>query len=163
MKWVPNHWTTVSTDFFFFKKRDCMISSLFIIMLLPSTDEMQLALLWRRLAHRLSLSTSLLNSGLQSPGRSNSTYLWNVILASSSVTNSTFEPPLTATSLRRPLCFVPADKKIIHWLFFKTSLQRPPLYKGHCFSARRAKNPYFDSCLKPLYNGHFLLSPRWPL
>ena len=25
------------------------------------------------------------------------------------------------------------------------------------------KNPYIDSSLKPLYNGHFLLSPRWPL
>ena len=25
------------------------------------------------------------------------------------------------------------------------------------------KNPYIDSCLKPLYNGHFLLSPKWPL
>ena len=25
------------------------------------------------------------------------------------------------------------------------------------------KNPYIDSCLKPLYNGHFLLSPKWQL
>ena len=25
------------------------------------------------------------------------------------------------------------------------------------------KDPYIDSCLKPLYNGHFLLSPKWPL
>ena len=33
----------------------------------------------------------------------------------------------------------------------------------HLFSSRRTKNPYIDSCLKPLYNGHFLLSPRWPL
>ena len=28
---------------------------------------------------------------------------------------------------------------------------------------RGQKNPYIDSCLKPLYNGHFLLSPKWPL
>ena len=33
--------------------------------------------------------------------------------------------PLKATSLQRSLCFVPADKKSIHWLLFKTSLQRP--------------------------------------
>ena len=45
------------------------------------------------------------------------------------------EPPLTATSLQRPHFFVKADKKSI----------------------------YLDSCLKPLYNGHSLLSPRWPL
>ena len=29
--------------------------------------------------------------------------------------------------------FVPADKKPIHWLLFKTSLRRPPLYNGHFF------------------------------
>ena len=43
------------------------------------------------------------------------------------------EAPLTATALQRPLFFVPAEKK-----------------------------SYIDSCLKPLYNGHFLLFPRWP-
>ena len=38
----------------------------------------------------------------------------------------TVEPnPLKATSLQRSLFFVPADKKSIHWLLFKTSLQRP--------------------------------------
>ena len=26
------------------------------------------------------------------------------------------------------------------------------------FSPQSTKNPYIDSCLKPLYNGHFLLS-----
>ena len=30
---------------------------------------------------------------------------------------------------------------------------RPPLYNGLFFSSRRTKNPYIDSCLKPLYNG----------
>ena len=25
------------------------------------------------------------------------------------------------------------------------------------------KNRYIDPCTKPLYNGNFLLSPRWPL
>ena len=29
--------------------------------------------------------------------------------------------------------FVPADKKPIHWLLFKTSLRRPPLHNGHFF------------------------------
>ena len=43
------------------------------------------------------------------------------------------EAPPTATALQRPLFFVPADKK-----------------------------SYIDFCLKPLYNGNFLLSPRWP-
>ena len=32
-------------------------------------------------------------------------------------------------------------------------------YKDHFFSSRRTKNPDIDSYLKPLYNGHFLLSP----
>ena len=81
--------------------------------------------LWRWLPHRLSLSASLLNLGLHSPGRSKSTYLWNVILASSSVTNSTVEPPLTPTSLQRPLFFGPVGKKSILWLLFKTSLPWP--------------------------------------
>ena len=35
---------------------------------------------------------------------------------------------LTATSLQRPLFFVPADKNSIHWLFFK------PLYNGRLFT-----------------------------
>ena len=33
---------------------------------------------------------------------------------------------------------------------------------GHIFRPG-GKKSYIDSCLKPLYNGHFLLSPRWPL
>ena len=45
-------------------------------------------------------------------------------------TNGIVEPPLTPTSLQRPLFFVPADKKPIQWLLFKTSLQWPPLYNG---------------------------------
>ena len=36
-------------------------------------------------------------------------------------------------------------------------------YNGPFFSSWLTKNPYIDSCLKPFYNGHFLLSPRWPL
>ena len=44
----------------------------------------------------------------------------------------TVETPLTATSLwQRPPFFVPADKKSIHRLLFKTSLQRPSLYNDH--------------------------------
>ena len=34
-----------------------------------------------------------------------------------------------------------------------TSLQRPFFL---------ADSPYVDSCLRPLYDSHFLLSPRWP-
>ena len=48
------------------------------------------------------------------------------------------EPPPTATSVQRPLFFVLANKKSMHWLCFKTILQR-----------------YFF-----IYNGHFLLYPR---
>ena len=137
MKWVPNRRTTVSTDFF--KKRNCINSSLFIINYHQLMRYNSLWL-WRWLPHRLLLSVTVLNSGLHIPGRSNSIYLWNVTLASTSVANYTVEPPLTATSLQRPVFFVLADKKSIHWPLFKTSIQRPPLY-----------------------NGHFLLYPRWPL
>ena len=35
------------------------------------------------------------------------------------------ETPLTATSLQGPPFFAPADKNPIHWLLFKTSIQRP--------------------------------------
>ena len=38
---------------------------------------------------------------------------------------------------------------------------RPPLTATFFIPAE--KNPYVDSCLKPLYNGHFLLCPMWPL
>ena len=36
-------------------------------------------------------------------------------------------------------------------------------YNGPFFSSWLIQNPYIDSCLKPFYNGHFVLSPRWPL
>ena len=51
-----------------------------------------------------------------------------------SAKENTVETPLTATF------FFPAGKKSIHWLLVKTSPQR-----------------------LPLYNGHFPLTPRWPL
>jgi len=52
-------------------------------------------------------------------------------LLSAAGTNSIVKPPLTTTYLQRRLYFVPADKKSIHWLLFKTFLQWPPLYNGH--------------------------------
>ena len=41
------------------------------------------------------------------------------------------EPPLTTTF------FVPGDKKSIHWLLFKTSLQRSPLYNAQFLQSLR--------------------------
>ena len=55
---------------------------------------------------------------------------------------TTLEPPLTLTSLQRPLLFVLADKKSIYWLLLK------PLYNSLLFDFT--------------INGHFLLSPSWP-
>ena len=59
---------------------------------------------------------------------SNGHYLFNTTLEI--IKLNTVEPPLMATSLQRPLFFVPADKRSIHWILFKTSLQ----YNGHLFT-----------------------------
>ena len=43
-----------------------------------------------------------------------------------------------------------------------TNTDEPPL-TATFFLSHWTKNPAIESCLKPLYNGHFLLSPRWLL
>ena len=68
--------------------------------------------------------------------------------------------------LASTLCFY--KDKIATGLFFFIELHRFDLAKGEppltaTFFVLAEKNPYIDSCLKPLYNGHFLLSPTWPL
>ena len=59
--------------------------------------------------------------------------------------------------------FVPADKKSIHWLLFKTSQQRPPLYNGH-FLLRGEGDPQGGHCREvQLYvvSSWYLHSSSW--
>lgn len=55
------------------------------------------------------------------------------VITGLSALGTTVEPSLMATSLQWPPFFLPVDK-----------------------------NLYIDSCLKPLYDSHLLLSSRWP-
>ena len=84
----------------------------------------------------------------------------------STTATSLQRPPLynghlatTATSLQRP------PRYNGHLSTTATSLQRPPRYNGHLSTTATffGGQSIHSLLFQPLSNGHFILSPRWPL
>ena len=74
-------------------------------------------------------------------------------------------PPPRSSCLRYST-FAPAARKVHvrqvnHCIRYFQML--PKTLHRACANCWTKKSIYLDPCLKPPYNGHFLLSPRWPL